>query len=80
MISNILKSNDEVVRASKWPVTPKKFFDKLCKIEIAHQKNPRLYHVICDLFNSWCLWCEGPSTYKDGTFYSSNPYDPYLKI
>ena len=66
-------------RGHRWTKEVKKddFFYKLCSEDVSHKENKELYHLICDLFNSWCLWCDQkiwlPGSH---TPLSANPYDP----
>ncbi len=77
MMKTILDNNEEIIVKSGWSVNPKEFFSKLCKTDIDHNKNRPMYHIIAELFNSWCLWCEKPIWF-DGNALSENPYDPDL--
>lgn len=80
MMEKILNAKAEVVIRHGWPTTPKEFFDRISQEQVPHDTQPELYHVVCDLFNSWCLWCERPIPKKfvDGStrFLSQYPYDP----
>lgn len=75
MIQSIADLNKEVLIKSGWTLDAEGIFNNVCNINIDHGSNIDLYHVIADLFNSWCLWCEAPR-FKDGIAYSKNPYDP----
>jgi hypothetical protein len=67
MMQPILDKNSKILVDAKWPTTAKAFFNKICRTDVDHDPipwlpnriaNKKLYHVICDLFNSWCLFCE----------------------
>lgn len=80
MIATILEANKSLIEKNGWPLTAEVFFDRLSVEDIKHSLNAEMYHLVCDLFNSWCLWCEVPVRKKfvDGStrFISANPYDP----
>lgn len=80
MMRRILNKHTDLLRKSGWPVSPHKFFDRISVESIDHTANPDMYHVVCELFNSWCLWCERPVWRQcpDGSSkpFSINPYDP----
>jgi len=84
MIQNILDQQKDVLIKSKWPTDAKKFFDKICVTDVGHDENQELCHLIADLFNSWCLHCQGFSGVeksedgRSGVPLSDNPYDPEL--
>lgn len=84
MMNVILDAHKEVVLANGWSTVAKEFFVRLSKESIEHIHNPNMYHVVCDLFNSWCLWCEKSIVKKfiDGStrYISANPYDPDKKL
>lgn len=77
MMKSILDNNKELLRKSKWPVTPKAVLKKIATMDVKHDENAPLYHVICELFNSWCLWCE-KSIWVVGMTepQSAQPHDP----
>lgn len=80
MMNAFLEVHKEVVTANNWSTVAKEFFDRICKEDIDHANNPGMYHVVCELFNSWCLFCERPIRKKfiDGSIrtISAQPYDP----
>jgi len=80
MMRRILNKNADIIIKNNWPLLPEKFFDRISVESIDHHNNPDMYHVVCDLFNSWCLWCEQPVWRKcpDGSTkpFSVNSYDP----
>lgn len=77
MMQPILDKNKKILIASNWSTDAKEVFYKIAYHDVLHNENDKLYHVICELFNSWCLWCE-PSIKKDNKFFSVDPYDPEL--
>lgn len=80
MMQGILEQNKDLLIASGWECDAEFVFNKICTTDIAHDENENLYHLICDLFNSWCLWCEPLLKDVSGCykFVSVNPYDPDL--
>lgn len=60
MIQYIINNNYELIIKSGWSIAACEFFNRLTTEDICHDKNSQLYHVVCELFNSWCLWCEKP--------------------
>jgi len=83
MMTVVLDKHKALIEQNGWPTTPKAFFDRITVEDIDHFNNPDMYHVVCDLFNSWCLHCETPIPKKfvDGStkYISANPYDPDIK-
>lgn len=80
MMSEVLNRNIETLRKNNWPFSPSEFFNRIIHENISHKDNPDMYHIVCELFNSWCLWCEKAISKKfaDGStkYMSANPYDP----
>ncbi len=80
MIQNIINENSKIVINSGWPLDAYEFFVRLTKENICHDNNKKLYHVVCDMFNSWCLFCEEPVWFVDGQLLnnplSTHPHDP----
>ena len=82
MMQNIIDKNKNLLLENGWKTDAKSFFKKIVKTHIAHDENEKLYHVICEFFNSWCLHCEKPTkTIKNNKyeFLSEHPYDPEEK-
>jgi len=83
MIKSILNKNASLTSNNGWPLDAEQFFNRIAVEDIDHTDNPEMYHVVCDLFNSWCLWCEKPiwKKFVDGSTraISANPYDPDSK-
>jgi len=83
MMRIILDKNKELIEKNGWPLEPESFFDRISSEDIDHHDNPDMYHVVCDLFNSWCLHCEIPirKQFVDGSikYISAHPYDPDKK-
>ena len=76
MIQNILDHHKDLLIKSDWPLNAKDFFYKLCFTDVDHEENKELYHLICDLFNSWCLWCDEKIWISgQSSPLSANPYD-----
>lgn len=77
MIQNIIDANLDIISKYKWPLDAEEFFNKICFENIRHKDNEELYHVINDLFNSWCLFCEIPIVAPNNFIHlSKNPYNP----
>lgn len=81
MIANIINQHQELLTKNNWKIDPEWVFNKICKEQVDHYDNQELYHVVCDLFNSWCLHCEepdwtGPLVNKEIVPLSRHPYDP----
>lgn len=77
MISRHVNDNKELLMKSGWELDAKEIFDNIIHNEYDHGKDKELYHFICELFNSWCLFCEGciwKKGYKEP--FSVNPFDP----
>jgi hypothetical protein len=82
MIQSILDPHKDYLRKKRYPVRAKNFFLKICEHHVDHDKDEKLYHIITDLYNSWCLWCEKLTCNKSGKvpqFLSTHPYDPDLE-
>lgn len=80
MIQAILDKNKELLDKNEWSCNAAYVFNRLSLYQVNHEYNKELYHMITDLFNSWCLWCE-PMTEPvllDGRsdFLSANLFDP----
>lgn len=58
MMQKILDRHTKLLEKNKCPIDAKSFFSWICNTDIDHQENPDMYHMICELFNSWCLWCK----------------------
>ena len=58
MIQAILNKHKSVLEAAKWPTKAEDVFNKVCENRCEHSDNKEMYHLICKLFNSWCLFCE----------------------
>lgn len=80
MMFPILEANKNVLLKAGWPTDAEEVFLKLIYTDVDHRKSKKLYHMICDLFNSWCLHCEKP-VWVPGRKepMSENPYDPDMK-
>lgn len=77
MMQSILNKKKFLLKKNHWSSDANKFFNRIIKTKIRHEKNPAMYHLICQLFNSWCLWCEPRPTYMDnGEILSQYPFDP----
>lgn len=80
MMDNVIAKHKGAIEEYNWPTNSFSFLSRLASEDVSHKKNPEMYHVICDMFNSWCLHCERPLVKKclDGSvqYLSSNPYDP----
>jgi hypothetical protein len=76
MMQLILDSNKETLINNAWSIQASEVFDRICKHDVRHHENNILYHLITDLFNSWCLWCETPVWSEQSTEPSSKkPHD-----
>lgn len=79
MMQPILDKKKELLTQAECPHDAENFFKMICHDHVDHDENEELYHLICDLFNSWCLWCESPVRGPDrGVLLSKYPYDPDL--
>jgi hypothetical protein len=67
MAQAVLDKHSATVTAHGWPMDARRFFVRLVFEDIPHNA---LYHVVCDLFNSWCLHCEPPPVWRDGVAYA----------
>jgi hypothetical protein len=78
MIQTILDNHKLILIENDWPTDAKFFFNKICRTDVDHRVNKKLYHLIAKLFNSWCLWCEPRPVSKndESKMLSVNPYDP----
>lgn len=80
MMSDVINKHIDIISNINWPTNSDEFLTKLSREHVEHRDNRDMYHVICDMFNSWCLWCEQPISKKhvDGSmqWYSQHPYDP----
>lgn len=80
MIQFILDKNKKILTASDWSCEASVFFEKLTCTKVYHEQCPNMYHVISELFNSWCLWCEekiwAPDESGKNIPFSLHPYDP----
>ena len=95
-IQKILNINVELINQHKLNCDAEWFFNYIANNQIWHDEflneirpenkivSKDLYHMICELFNSWCLWCEPRIWHIDdnGTSHllSADPYDPDLKV
>lgn len=82
MMQTILDQNKDLVIAAGWEVDAEFVFNKICTTHPCHEGQMELYHLICDLFNSWCLWCD-PIDWRDigqgrRKPFSVDPFDPDL--
>lgn len=80
-----IDKNVKILTNANWIISAEEVFNNICKNneDSQHNNNSDLYHLITELFNSWCLWCEYPIYNKNSTsrydyFLSQNPYDPDL--
>jgi hypothetical protein len=79
MIQSIADRQKDVLVKAGWPTEAGLIFEKICSVGVKHDENEELYHLIADLFNSWCLWCDiplWPEGEKIHEPFSRNPYDP----
>lgn len=77
LIQDVLNENLAILIKNKWPLSGKEVFDLVCRTDVDHFENIEMYHFICDLFNSWCLWCERTCFDENQKmFLSKDPYDP----
>ena len=80
MMQSILDNHYNFLISVGWPVDASLFFRKISglPVSVPHDQNTQLYHLINELFNSWCLFCEPRSGKNDekGKMLSAHPYDP----
>lgn len=80
MIQSILDRNRDLVITSGWPAQAASFFDRLVRDDVSHKNNRDMYHLICELFNSWCLHCEKTIWVKGRSApLSEHPFDPDIE-
>lgn len=75
MMEQLINIHKYIISQNYWPLDAEEFFKKLSLISVAHDDHPDFYHVICDFFNSWCLWCED-KIWTDNEVLSVDPFDP----
>jgi hypothetical protein len=77
MIQSILNKNQNILLEYKYPTDAKEFFMKLASEDVIdHNSNQKMYHLVAELFNSWCLWCEDKIWIYGEKILSTHPYDP----
>jgi hypothetical protein len=79
MMQNILDNQKDILMENDWPTKAKQVFQKIITDDVVHEENKILYHLIADLFNSWCLHCEPYILVKENgkfIYLSPRPYDP----
>lgn len=76
MIQSIIDNQRDILNTHGWNDDAGQVFYRICQHSVEHEENRELYHLITDLFNSWCLWCDPRAIMIDDKFMSINPYDP----